>query len=84
MVLPLYFTDSTVPVSAADALVSGIIPTDKTVIAERTPAIIFFKMLVFFIVFTPFVVLVVLTVEFAFVVNNFFIADSPFGLCLFP
>ena len=34
MVLPLYFTDSTVPVSAADALVSAIAPTEKTVIAE--------------------------------------------------
>ena len=53
--LPLYFTDSTVPVSAADALVSAIAPTEKTVIAESTPAMIFLKMLVFFIDFQQFI-----------------------------
>ena len=86
MVLPLYFTDSTVPVSAADALVSAIAPTEKTVIAESTPAMIFLKMLVFFIVFTPFefvvFVLVLLTILFV-VMFVFFMMLPPFVSSLF-
>ena len=86
MVLPLYFTDSTVPVSAADALVSAIAPTEKTVIAESTPAMIFLKMLVFFIVFTPFefVVFVLVLLKVLFVVMFvFFMMLPPFVSSLF-
>ena len=84
--LPLYFTDSTTPVSAADALVSATVPTEKTVIAESTPAMIFLKMLVFFIVFTPleFVVFVLVLLTVLFVVKIvFFMMLPPFVSSLF-
>ncbi len=67
-------------------LVSAIAPTEKTVIAESTPAMIFLKMLVFFIVFTPFefvvFVLVLLTVLFV-VMFVFFMMLPPFVSSLF-
>ena len=73
----MYLVTSTL-FSVADTLVIAIVPAEKTVIAERTPAMILFLILfVFFIMFTPFefVVLVLLVVVMIFV---FFIFVLPF------
>lgn len=79
MVLPLYFTDSTVPVSAADALVSAIAPTEKTVIAESMPArILVLIVFVFFMLFTPFEFVVLVVVLVVVKIFVFFMAVSPF------
>jgi hypothetical protein len=60
---------------AAEALVTATAPTEKTVIKQRIKAIILFIILVFFMVFTPFVVLLNVSVEF---VKTFFMAVAPF------
>ena len=86
MVLPLYFTDVTLSISAAEALVTAAAPTEKTVTAERIPAMILVLILLnFFIVFTPFVVLFILVFVLTVLnaLNKFFIVVSPFGLRCF-
>ena len=72
--LPLYVSTS-ILFSAADALVIAIEPTEKTVIAESTPAMILVLMVfVFFMLFTPFefvVLVLVVVMMFVFFIFGF-------------